>query len=59
MISMLMLLTGSLCWRCMVKILILVMYGVSVISKPVVYGVIVRAPILTSSQEPRAPLAQL
>ena len=40
-------------------ILILVMYGVSVISIPVVYGVIVLAPILTSSQEPRAPLAQL
>ena len=40
-------------------ILILVMYGVSVILIPVVYGVIVRAPILTSSQEPRAPLAQL
>ena len=40
-------------------ILVLVMYGVSVILIPVVYGVIVHAPILTSSQEPRAPLAQL
>ena len=40
-------------------ILVLVMYGMSVILIPVVYGVIARAPILTSSQEPRAPLAQL
>ena len=40
-------------------ILILAMYGVSVILIPVVYGVIASAPILTSSQEPRAPLAQL
>ena len=40
-------------------ILVLVMYGVSVILIPVMYGVIVHAPILTSSQEPRAPLAQL
>ena len=40
-------------------ILVLVMYGVSVISILVVYGVIVLAPILMSSQEPRAPLAQL
>ena len=44
---------------CKNTILILAMYGVSVILIPVVYGVIASAPILTSSQEPRAPLAQL